>query len=179
MPEDRPATMTYLITIAGRRWPVETTFRTGRDAFGWDQCQARTWDAICRHTVLTALAQLRNAAVRAAITGAMALPAARPARETAAATSDERPAAAADLQFYCGDAPLPSSAGQPCPPDIVPIRLSAAETARIELLARNWKSGILTAARLAFHLSWSAWRRRHQARARWHHYATRLEALAT
>ena len=43
--ESRPATMTYFITIAGRRWPVETTFRTGKDAFGWDQSQARTWDA--------------------------------------------------------------------------------------------------------------------------------------
>ena len=27
-PEDRPATMTYFITIAGRRWPEET-FKTG------------------------------------------------------------------------------------------------------------------------------------------------------
>ena len=50
--------MTYFITIAGSRWPVETTFRTGKDAFGWDQSQARTWDAINRHTALTALAQL-------------------------------------------------------------------------------------------------------------------------
>ena len=25
-PPDRPATMTYFITIAGRRWPVEETF---------------------------------------------------------------------------------------------------------------------------------------------------------
>jgi hypothetical protein len=58
-----------------------------------------------------------------------------------------------------------------------PIGLSTAETARIERLARDWKAGFLTAARLAFHLRWSAWRRRHQARARWHHYAARLEAL--
>ena len=29
-PEGRPATMTYFITIAGRRWPVEVTFKTGR-----------------------------------------------------------------------------------------------------------------------------------------------------
>jgi len=45
-PEDRPATLTYFITIAGRRWPVETTFRTAKDAFGWDQSQARTYTAI-------------------------------------------------------------------------------------------------------------------------------------
>ena len=71
-----PATMTYFITIAGRRWPVETTFRTGKDTLGWDQCQARTWDAICRHTALTALAQLRTAAIQAALAGAGVLPAA-------------------------------------------------------------------------------------------------------
>ena len=27
--------------------------------------------------------------------------------------------------------------------------------------------------------AWSRWRRRHQARARWHHYATRLAAAAS
>ncbi len=60
-PPGRPATMTYFITIAGRRWPVEETFKTGKDVLGWDQCQARTFDAICRHTALAALAQLRAA----------------------------------------------------------------------------------------------------------------------
>jgi hypothetical protein len=32
--------MAYFITIAGRRWPVEITFKTGEDALGWDQSQA-------------------------------------------------------------------------------------------------------------------------------------------
>ena len=72
----------------------------------------------------------------------------------------------------------PKSAGQPCPPGIAPIELSATETARIERLARDRKAGLLTAVRLAFHLRWSHWRRRHQARARWHHYAARLSADA-
>jgi hypothetical protein len=174
-PEGRPATMTYFITIAGRRWPVETTFRTGKDALGWDQSQARTWDAINRHTVLTALAQLRTAAIQAALAGAITLPAAQDTPDTA----DETTANPADLQIYTGDAPLPARGGQPCPPGIPPIRLSAAETARIDRLARDRKAGLLTLARLAFHLRWSAWRRRHQARARWHHYSTRLAALAT
>ena len=84
-PEGRPATMTYFITIAGRRWPVEITFKTGKDALGWDQSQARTWDAICRHTALTALAQLRTAAVRAALTGTAVLPAAAAAGQNTAA----------------------------------------------------------------------------------------------
>ncbi len=183
-PEGRPATMTYFITIAGRRWPVEITFKTGKDALGWDQCQARTWDALCRHTALTALAQLRTAAIQAALAGADVLPAAPPAaRNAPAAVSEpavsEPAASAADLLFYTGTAPLPARGGQPCPPGIPPIGLSAAETARIERLARDWKAGLISLACLAFCLRWSAWRRRHQARARWHHYAARLAALAT
>ena len=178
-PEDRPATMTYFITIAGRRWPVEETFKTGKDTLGWDQSQARTYDAICRHTCLTALAQLRTAAIRAAITGAAGIPPAAAAGQSTAPTASENTASADDLQIYPGDAPLPRSGGQPCPPGIPPIGLSDAETTRIERLARDWKAGLLTAARLAFRLRWSAWRRRHQARARWHHYSTRLQALAT
>ena len=178
-PEGRPATMTYFITIAGRRWPVEITFKTGKDALGWDQSQARTYDAICRHTALTALAQLRTAAIQAALAGADVLPAAPPAVRNAPAAISEPAASAADLQIYTGTAPLPARAGQPCPPGIPPIGLSAAETARIERLARDWKAGLTSLARLAFCLRWSAWRRRHQARARWHHYSTRLAALAT
>ena len=46
-PEGTPATMTFFITIAGRRWPAEETFKTGKDVLGWDQAQARTWDAVC------------------------------------------------------------------------------------------------------------------------------------
>ena len=33
-PPGRPATMTYFITIAGRRWPVQETFKTGKDVLG-------------------------------------------------------------------------------------------------------------------------------------------------
>ena len=178
-PDGRPATITYFITIAGRRWPVEITFKTGKDALGWDQCQARTYQAICRHTALTALAQLRTAAIQAALAGADVLPAAPPAGRTAPPAASEPAASTADLLFYTGTAPLPARGGQPCPPGIPPIGLSAAETARIERLARDWKAGILSLARLAFQLRWSAWRRRHQARARWHHYAARMAIHAT
>jgi hypothetical protein len=34
--------MTYLITIAGRRWPAETTFKTAKDTLSWDQSQVLT-----------------------------------------------------------------------------------------------------------------------------------------
>ncbi len=179
-PEGRPATMTYFITIAGRRWPAGTTFRTGKGALGWDQSQARTWDAINRHTALTALARLRTAAVQSALASADVLPAAPPEARDTAGHDEETTVNPADLQIYTGDAPLPATGGQPCPPGIPPITLSHAETGRIARLARDWKAGHLnlTRARLAFHLRWSAWRRRHQARARWHHCSTRLAALA-
>jgi len=141
--------------------------------------QARTYQAICRHTALTALAQLRTAAIQAALAGADVLPAAPPAGRTAPAAASEPAASTADLLFYTGTAPLPARGGQPCPPGIPPIGLSASETARIERLARDWKAGILSLARLAFQLRWPAWRRRHQARARWHHYAARMAIHAT
>jgi hypothetical protein len=177
--EGRPATLTYFITIAGSRWPVETTFRTGKDAFGWDQSQARTWNAINRHTALTALAQLRTAAARAALTGCRLLPAAAPAGPRTAPVREEPAVNPDDLQIHTGDAPLPATGGLPCPPGIPPIALSHTETSKITRLARDWKQGLLTRARLAFHLRWSAWRRRHQARARWHHCSARLAALTS
>jgi len=159
---------------------VEVTFKTGKDTLGWDQSQARTYDAICKHTALTALAQLRTAAIRVAISTGTAAAGGGGREATASAdTASEEAISATELQFYPGGAPLPARGGQPCPPQIPPIELSVAETTRIERLARDWKAGLLTRARLAFHLRWSAWRRRHQARARWHHYAARLQALAT
>ena len=162
-----------------RRLPDrETTFRTGKDAFGWDQSQALTWDALNRHTALTALAQLRAIAVQSSLSGAVVLP---PAPESVPdSRRDPQPPAVtdADLRFSTGDAPVPATAGQPCPPGIPPIALSPAEACLIERLSREWKACLITAARLAFELRWSGWRRRHQARARWHHYSTRLAALA-
>jgi len=184
-PEDRPATMTYFITIAGRRWPVEETFKTGKDVLGWDQSRARTRDGICRHTALAALAQLRQAAIRNALCGGIRLAPVPDARDP----GPDRPGAAgsspegddiddADLQIPLGDAPVPARGGQPCPPRIAPIRLSVAETARLTRLAAQLTAGLITRTRLAFALRWSARRRRHQATARWHHHNARLLAAA-
>ena len=187
-PPDRPATMTYFITIAGRRWPVETTFETGKDVFGWDQTQVRSRDGICRHTALAALAQLRAAAIRNTITGSITLPADTDTNtgdgmsDTGTATGDDRGdgdgvVSDADLQIPLGDAPVPVRAGQPCPPELGPIKLSIAETTRLTGLAACHTKGLITRARLAFALRWSLRRRLHQARARWHHYSTRLQAV--
>jgi SRSO17 transposase len=179
-PPDRRATMTYFITIAGRRWPVEETFKTGKDVFGWDQTQARTWHGTCRHTALAALAQLRAAAIHNTITGAITPPAAtdHPPDPTTATRGDhdDDQHSDADLHIPLGDAPIPTRGGQPCPPTINPIKLSIAETTRLVILATNYTTGLITRARLAFALRWSRRRRRHQATARWHHYNARLTA---
>lgn len=174
-PEDRPATMTYFITIAGRRWPAEETVKTGKDTLGWDQSQARTWDAACRHTALAALAQLRHAAIRNALCGDIT-PAAPDDGPGIPAHGQDEDVDDADLLIPLGDAPVPARGGQPCPLSIPPIRLSIAETARLTRLAGQALAGLITRARLAFALRWSARRRRHQAAARWHHHSARLTA---
>ena len=180
-PPGRPATMTCFITIAGRRWPAGETFKTGKDVLGWDQSQARAWDAICRHTALAALAQLRQVAIRNAVCGVIQLPLAGcpvpdPGQGTAGTGSDIDDA---DLRIPLGDAPAPERGGQPCPPRIGPIRLPVAGTARLTRLAAQATAGLISRARLAFALRWSVRRRRHQAIARWHHHSARLTAAAT
>jgi hypothetical protein len=168
-----PATLGYFVMIASRRWPVETSFKSGKDAFGWDQSQVATWTAQNRHTLLTALAMIRVIFLRSFLAGGIAdsapAPAPEPAPVTAGAAAD-----GAGLLVHPGADAIPAVAGLPCPADIPPVRLSDTETARIDALTRAFTAGLLTRARYAFHLRWSHWRRRHQARARWSHYSTRL-----
>ncbi len=154
----------------------EETFKTGKDVHGLDQSQARLFEAICRHSALAALAQLR-AAVRGALDGSITLPAAGPAGERA--PGSDRGISDAELQIPLGDAPIPDRGGQPCPAGIAPIRLSIAETIRLTVLARQHAARLITRARLAFALRWSLRRRLHQAAARWHHHSARLLAART
>ena len=59
-------TVTIELALApGLRWPVEEDFRLGKDSLGLDQCQARLYTAIQRHTVLV-MAALAICAVTAA-----------------------------------------------------------------------------------------------------------------
>jgi SRSO17 transposase len=175
-PPGRPATVTYFITIAGRRWPVEETFKTGKDVMGWDQSQTRSFNGICRHTALAALAQLRAAGIRGALAGSIQLPDADNGPTLASHTTPDSLISDADLIIPLGDAPVPDHGGKPCPPSIAAIKLSIAETTRLARLATQYTTGLISRARLAFALRWSQRRRRHQATARWHHYNTRLLA---
>ena len=65
VPDGQPLTKTRLIRAAGLRWPAEEDFEFGKDCFGLDQCQARLYTAIARHTVLV-MAALAICAVAAA-----------------------------------------------------------------------------------------------------------------
>lgn len=176
----RPPSLKYFVMIASRRWPVETSFKSGKDGFGWDQSQVATWTAQNRHTLLAALAMIRIIFLRGFLargnTDGDPLPAPGPAPaggpESAATAT-----ASAGLRIHPGADTVPAVAGLPCPAGIPPVRLSDTETARIDALTRAYTGGLLSRDRLAFHFRWSHWRRRHQARARWSHYSTRLAPL--
>jgi hypothetical protein len=75
--------------------------------------------------------------------------------------------------------PDPPRFGRSRPQRIAPITLPVAETARLTRLASQYAAGLISRARLALALRWSARRRRHQAAARWHHHSARLLAAAT
>jgi SRSO17 transposase len=64
-PEGQPVTLRTLVRVAGRRWPVEEDFQTGKDTFGLDHSQVRTYPALLRHLVL-AMAALAVCAITAA-----------------------------------------------------------------------------------------------------------------
>jgi SRSO17 transposase len=65
VPEGQLLTKARLIRAAGLRWPVEEDFAFSKDCFALDQCQARLYTAIARHTVLV-MAALAICAITAA-----------------------------------------------------------------------------------------------------------------
>jgi SRSO17 transposase len=70
-PQGRPVSLPVLITVAGKRWPVEECVQQGKGQTGLDQHQVRTWHSFHRHTVLSLCAQalLAIAAARPAPPG--------------------------------------------------------------------------------------------------------------
>jgi SRSO17 transposase len=157
-PAARPVSLPVLIQVAGKRWPVEECHQQGKGQAGLDQHQVRTWQSFHRHTVLSMCAQ-----------ALLAVAAARPAPAAAgpAAVSAAQPAAWRDT------GKLPASADDRPPGDHPGlVKVSVPEARRLLSLATTPMS---RAARdLGY--AWSRWRRRHQARARWHHYHAQLKA---
>jgi len=97
-----------------------------------------------------------------------------PQADTSPPPPDQPPQTHDDFIIPLGDCLIPSHPDQPIPPNIGHIRLTLNETLRLIWIT---KSG-LRKARMAFHLRWSRWRRRHQAIARWHHFRARLTTQA-
>jgi len=150
-PENRVCSLTDLVKIAGARWKVEDDFQDSKSTVGLDQTQVRLYRAWKRHVTL-AMAALAFLAVVAAI---------------------ERAAHPGPV--------LPEDPDQLPPADCGTIALTVPEVQRLfhvlTTLTRNLPPHSVR-ARIARHLNWSDWRRRHQARARWHHYRTRLALTA-
>jgi SRSO17 transposase len=157
-PEGRPVSLPVLIKVTGKRWPVEECFAHGKGQAGLDQHQVRLWHSFHRHTVLSMCAQ----ALLAIAAARPALPGSDPPVSTAG-----QPAAWRDT------GKLPASADdQPPGDDPGLVKVSVPEARR---LARLATTPVSRTARDLGH-AWSRWRRRHQARARWHHYHARLTA---
>ena len=158
-PAGRPVTLAILVKVAGKRWPVEECLQQGKGQAGLDQHQVRTWHSFHRHTVLSMCAQ-----------ALLAVAAARPAppgEVPAAASLAAQPAAWRDT------GKLPASANDQPPGDHPGlVKVSVPEARRLLRLA----TAPMTRTARDLGYAWSRWRRRHQARARWHHYHTRLKA---
>ena len=50
-------TLAILVTVTGKRWPVEECHQQGKGLADLDQHQVRTWHSFHRHTVLSMCAQ--------------------------------------------------------------------------------------------------------------------------
>jgi SRSO17 transposase len=163
VPPGRPATLTALVTVTGKRWPAEECHQQGKGQTGLDQHQVRLWHSFHRHTVLSMCAQ-----ALLAVAAARPAPAPPPGGTLAAPGSTGQPPAWRDT----GTLPATPASRPPADPGMV--KVSVPEARR---LARLAATATTRAARQAGY-AWSRWRRRHQARARWHHYHARLKAAA-
>ncbi len=152
-PAGRPTSLPVLIRVAGRRWPVEECHQQGKGQAGLDQHQVRLWHSFCRHTVLSMCAL-----------ALLAVATARPAAGD--------PAPGGQPEAWRDTGALPRSADERPPADPGMVKVSVPEARRLMRLATTPGTRPARDPRYA----WSRWRRRHQARARWHHYQARLRA---
>ncbi len=164
VPAGRPVSLPTLIMVAGKRWPAEECHQQGKGQAGLDQHQVRLWHSFHRHTVLSmcALALLAVAAARP-------LPPA-PSAQAAGAIPD---GTAAQPAHWADTGILPASADEPPPDDPGMVKVSVPEARRLLRLATTPMTA--TARQLGY--AWSQWRRKHQARARYHHYQARLQEV--
>ena len=162
--------LSILIKVAGKRWPAEECFQQAKGQTGLDQHQLRLWHSFHRHTVLSmcALALLAVATARPPGTP-VPWAAAGPGTATAPQSGPGTAAATDQPEHWRDTGKLPARPREKPPRDMGLIRVTVPEARRL----------LAASARETFKSSWSIWRRRHQARARWHHYQAQLQAVPT
>ena len=185
VPEKSPIrpTMTNMVMMAGRRWGVEETMATAKGPIGWDESQFRKWESMQHHTALTGLAMLKANIIRerlgefSATSGTTGEndPGSGPETSEVMLPGNHQPGRESgdpDLQIPLGDSAVPYSADQSVPEGIGCIRLSLNEILRLKSIV----NAEMSEARMAFHIAWSKWRRKHQAIARWYRMRRRMKA---
>lgn len=129
---------------------MEDDFQDAKGAVGLDQTQVRGYRAWKRHATLAmvALAVLESA------------------------VAEQRATHPVPVLPHTGDRFPPAGCGM--------IAVTRQEAQRLpDYSAQSAGMPAIVNRRCrAFHQSWSDWRRRHQARARWHHYRKRLALIA-
>ena len=167
--------LSILVKVAGKRWPVEECFQQGKGQAGLDQHQLRLWHSFHRHTVLSMCA-LALLAVATARPPGTPVPWAAAGPGTATGPQPGPGPGATDQPGHWRDTgKLPASAGEKPPADMGLIRMTVPEARRLLallVLPAQWPGQ-------TFRDAWSTWRRRHQARARYHHYQAQLRAAKT
>ncbi|MGE5134155.1 MAG: IS701 family transposase [Gemmatimonadota bacterium] len=161
-PAGRPVSLSALIAVAGKRWPVEECHQQAKGQAGFDGHQVRQWQSFHRHTALSMCAL---ALLAAAARPEPPAPSAQPANAPA-------PGAAAQPAGWADTGAFPVSADEPPPEDPGLVKVSVPEARRLLRLATT----PMTRAARQFGYPWSRWRRRHQARARWQQHQARLRA---
>ncbi len=162
VPAGRPVSLPALIMVAGKRWPAEECHQQGKGQAGLDQHQVRLWHSFHRHTVLSMCAL-----------ALLAVAAARPPAPLAQAAGAIPAGAAAQPAAWADTGILPASADEPPPENPGMVKVSVPEARRLLRLATT----PMTATTRQLGYAWSRWRRKHQARARYHHYQARLREV--
>jgi SRSO17 transposase len=151
-PAGRPVSLPALISVTGRRWPVEECHQQAKGQAGLDQHQVRTWHSFHRHTVLSMCAL-----------ALLAVAAARPLPGPLAPAADSMP----------GGAHAQPGLGRHRAPALQPGRAAPRRPGP----GQGQRPRSPPPAAPGHHgYAWSRWRRGHQARARLHHYQARLRA---
>ena len=158
-PEGRPVSLSVLIRAAGKRWPVEECFQQGKGQAGLDH--TRSGPGIPFTATPCCPCAPRPC-----------WPSPRPGPPRTAANCPP-PAPAGQPAAWHDTGKLPVTGGDD-PPGTEPglVKISVPEARRLARLA----TAPMTAAARHLGYAWSRWRRRHQARARWHHYHAQLKA---